>query len=233
MPLSGADRLYGGEPLHARRRDQRRRLLAAAEEVFADRGYPAASIDEIVSRARVSRTSFYRFFAGKEECMLAVFEEAMSRLAEAFARAAAAEDPEDRIRLGISGIVEGLASDPAMARVVLVEAVGAAPAVEEARREARRRFSSLLAAELRRYPGWAGRPAAEIDLTALATMAAVAESVADLVARGQADRWPKLLGPLTRYAMRALTPAVERAGDLSEVAGGGGRVGVDELGDQG
>ena len=195
--MSAAGRLYGGEPLHARREDQLRRLLLAAQEVFAEHGYAAASIDEIVSGARVSRTSFYRFFAGKEECMLAVLEDAMGRLAEAFAHAAAAENPEARIRLGISGIVEGLASEPTMARVVLVEAVGATPAVEDARRAARRRFAGLLAAELRRYPGWANRSAAEIDVIALATMAAVAESVADLVVRGRADRWQELLEPLS------------------------------------
>ena len=81
------DRLYGGEPLHARRRDQQQRLLVAAREVFAKRGFASASIDDIVSRARVSRTTFYRFFAGKEECMLAVFDEAISRLMETFATA--------------------------------------------------------------------------------------------------------------------------------------------------
>lgn len=199
-------RLYGGEPLHARRRDQRQRLLIAARDVFAESGYAAASIDEIVSRARVSRTAFYRFFSGKEECMLAVLGEAVARLMEAFATAAAAEDPEERIRFGVRGIVEGLASEPATARVVLVEAVGASPAIEDARVRARAQFARLLEQELRRSPGWVGRPAAEIELTALATMAAVAEAVADLVARGRAERWERLIEPLTGFAMRALTP---------------------------
>ena len=48
-------------------------------------GYANASIDEIVSRARVSRTSFYRLFDDKEDCMLAVFEEAIEGLMAAFA----------------------------------------------------------------------------------------------------------------------------------------------------
>ena len=119
-------------------------------------------------------------------------------LAEAFAHAAAAENPEARIRLGISGIVEGLASDPTMARVVLVEAVGAST-----------RGSRTLAAprgdgspdcwppSFVATPAGADRSAAEIDVIALATMAAVAESVADLVARGRADRWQELVEPLT------------------------------------
>ena len=223
--MTKGDRLYGGEPLHARRRDQQQRLLDAAREVFAERGFASASIDDIVSRARVSRTTFYRFFAGKEECMLAVFDEAISRLMEAFASAAAAEDPEERVRLGVGRIVEGLASDPATARVVLVEAVGASPEIEDARRSARANFARLLEAELRRTPGWIGRPQEEIEVTARATMAAVVEAVGDLVHRGRADRWEKLVEPLTAFVIRALNP--------SEVTRQGGGVGVEELGDQG
>jgi hypothetical protein len=133
---------------------------------------------------------------------------------DAFATAAAAEDPEERIRLGIRGIVEGLASEPATARVVLVEAVGASQAIEDARLRARAQFARLLEEELRRSPGWIGHPPAEIELTALATMAAVAEAVADLVARGRAERWETLILPLTSFAVRALTPegAAVRAG---------------------
>jgi AcrR family transcriptional regulator len=209
-PLSGAaaggERIYGGEPLHARRRDQRERLARAARAVLAANGYANASIDEIVSRARVSRTTFYRFFAGKEEAMLALLEEATAELTTAFAEAAAAELPERRIRLGVEGIVGTLGSDPEMAQVLLIEAVGATPAVEEARLETRRRFAALLAAEMRRYAGWRDRPPADLELTALALIAGIAEAVADLVARGEAGRWRDLVPPLIGFAMRALTP---------------------------
>jgi len=225
-------RLYGGEPLHARRRDQRERLIEAAREVFADRGYAGASIDEIVSGARVSRTSFYRFFAGKEECMLAVFEEAIERLTAAFGEASDAGTGEQRIRVGVRGIVAGLAADPATARVVLVEAVGASPRIELARIEARARFAGLLAAEMRRYPGWRGRDPREVELTASATMAAVAESVSELFAGDRAGEWEEIVEPLTRFALRALTPEGERVPGASEVAAGGSGVRVDELGDQ-
>jgi AcrR family transcriptional regulator len=197
--------------LHARRRDQRERLIRAAREVFSSSGYAAASIDEIVTRARVSRTTFYRFFAGKEECLLAVFEEAMTDLAAAFDRAARAAEPEERIRLGVEGIVAGLASDPETARVILVEAVGASSRIEEARREARGRFTALLAAELRRDSAWRDRPGAELELVSLAVIAGIAEAVGDLVADGKAERWPEIVDPLTSFAAGALTLPARRA----------------------
>jgi AcrR family transcriptional regulator len=222
--MTTGDRLYGGEPLHARRRDQKQRLLAAAREVFAERGFAAASIEDVVSRARVSRTSFYRFFQGKEDCMLAVLDEAITRLMLTFAAATAADDPEERIRLGVRGIVEGLASDPVTARVLLVEAVGASPEIEDTRRAARGQFARLLEGELRRTPGWIGRPQLEVEVTARATIAAVVEAVGDLVARDRAERWERLVEPLTRFTLRALTP--------SEMAPRGAGVRVEQLDDQ-
>ena len=203
----GAGRTYGGESLPTRRRDQRARLIAAAREVFAADGFGGASIEAIVARARVSRTAFYRFFSGKEECMLAVYEAAIASLVERFAAAAATEDPEGRVRVGIDAIVEGLAADPVTARVVRVEAVGAGPAVERARVEARARFASLLEAEMRRLPAWRRRPEREVELTAIAIIAGIVETVSFHVSAGRAGEWRDLVEPLTAFALRALTPA--------------------------
>jgi AcrR family transcriptional regulator len=200
-------RVYAGESLHARRRDQRERLLAAAREVFAERGYAHASIDAIVSRAHVSRTAFYRFFEGKEECLLALFDDAMSQLGGALeAVAARPVPPEMKIRSAVRAVVGSLAGDPAMARIVLIEAVGATPAVERARAQARIAFARLLEAEVRDYEPWRHRSSAEIELVAIATLAAISESVSHLVATNRTSEWRKLVAPLTRYVLRALTP---------------------------
>jgi AcrR family transcriptional regulator len=200
-------RIYGGEPLDARRRDQRERLLAAAREVFAERGYATASIEEIVSAAHVSRTAFYRFFESKEACLLALFDDAMAQLGGALeAVAARSVPPEEKIRSAVRAVVGSLAGDPAMARIVLIEAVGATPAVERARAQARIAFARLLEAEVRDYEPWRHRSSAEIELVAIATLAAISESVSHLVATDRASDWRKLVAPLTRYVLRALTP---------------------------
>ena len=46
-----------------------RRLLDAAMRVFADRGYHAARVDDIVRAARTSHGTFYLYFANKEELL--------------------------------------------------------------------------------------------------------------------------------------------------------------------
>jgi AcrR family transcriptional regulator len=53
------------------REQQQRRLVKAAITVFAEKGFAAATISDIVKYARVSRQVFYALFDSKEDCFLA------------------------------------------------------------------------------------------------------------------------------------------------------------------
>src|SRR5262249_48799020 len=62
-------------------RDERRgQLLAAASEVFVDRGYHAAGMDEIADRAGVSKPVLYQHFTSKLELYLAVLAQHVDNL---------------------------------------------------------------------------------------------------------------------------------------------------------
>jgi AcrR family transcriptional regulator len=64
---AGSGRLPRGE-----RRDQ---LLTTASEVFVDRGYHAAGMDEIADRAGVSKPVLYQHFSSKLDLYLAVLQQ--------------------------------------------------------------------------------------------------------------------------------------------------------------
>src|SRR3954466_8262519 len=49
--------------------ETRRRLLDAGLAVFADRGYHAARVDDIVRAAETSHGTFYLYFSNKEELL--------------------------------------------------------------------------------------------------------------------------------------------------------------------
>ncbi|MFZ0042643.1 MAG: TetR/AcrR family transcriptional regulator [Solirubrobacteraceae bacterium] len=197
-------RLYRGKSLAERRDDQRGRLISAARDVFARRGFTAAGIDEIVAEARVSRSSFYSFFANKEQCLLEVFEEGRRRVTAALASVIAQDlEPVERIRAEITVLAESFAADPAMARVLLIEAVGATPEVERARAAARQAAADVIEMQLRDYPAWRERPE-ERAVVALTTMAAIAESLSHLIATDRIDEWPAVVGPVTDYVARGL-----------------------------
>jgi AcrR family transcriptional regulator len=62
-------------------RDERRgQLLAAASEVFVDRGFHAAGMDEIADRAGVSKPVLYQHFSSKLELYLAVLQRHVDNL---------------------------------------------------------------------------------------------------------------------------------------------------------
>jgi AcrR family transcriptional regulator len=63
----------------AERGDTRAALLDAAAEVFAERGFRDASVDEVAQRAGFSKGALYWHFAGKDELFLALLEERVDR----------------------------------------------------------------------------------------------------------------------------------------------------------
>ncbi len=68
-----------------RRRQQTRDVLvAAATEVFAERGYEGASLEEIAERAGFTRGAIYKNFAGKEDLFFAVTDRLNEQIIDAF-----------------------------------------------------------------------------------------------------------------------------------------------------
>jgi AcrR family transcriptional regulator len=64
------------EPLTPERRKEltRQTLVEAAAEVFAEKGIPGASLDEIAERAGFTRGAIYSNFGGKDDLILAVLD---------------------------------------------------------------------------------------------------------------------------------------------------------------
>jgi AcrR family transcriptional regulator len=68
-----------------RRSATRARLLDGALEVFAERGFHGASVEDICERAGFTRGAFYSNFASKDELVLALFQATTDRLLEQIA----------------------------------------------------------------------------------------------------------------------------------------------------
>jgi AcrR family transcriptional regulator len=97
-------------------------LIAAARELFAQRGYGAVGTEEIVRAARVTRGALYHHFAGKEDLFRAVFEQMEAELAEQLATVAAgAPDPFEALRIGAGAFLDAC-QEPAVQRIALVDA---------------------------------------------------------------------------------------------------------------
>jgi AcrR family transcriptional regulator len=86
---------------------QRLRMLNAAVEVVSELGYGGMSAARVASRAGVSRRTFYEVFSDREDCFLAVFDDAVARAAAAV-RDATVEVVgwRDQVRAGLSRLLQ-------------------------------------------------------------------------------------------------------------------------------
>ena len=109
-------------------------MLSAAVEVVEEVGYARMTVSQVIGRARISRKTFYDVFADREDCFLAVFEEALSRVR---VRATEAYEREAGWREGICAALARLLmfieEEPALARLCFIEALGAGERVSERR----------------------------------------------------------------------------------------------------
>lgn len=62
------------------RERRRSRILAAAEQLFAQHAYPVVQMDEIARAAGMGKATLYRYFASKEALYLEIFDQALIAL---------------------------------------------------------------------------------------------------------------------------------------------------------
>jgi AcrR family transcriptional regulator len=100
----------------------RTHIVTAATELFTEHGYEATSIELILRTCGISRGALYHHFSSKEAVFTAVLEAVEARVAATVAGAAAhAANPLDALRAGSVAWL-GLATDPTVRRIVLLDA---------------------------------------------------------------------------------------------------------------
>jgi AcrR family transcriptional regulator len=62
------------------RAQRERQMIAVAEEIFAERGYQASSMDEIAERVGVSKPMLYEYFGSKEGLLVACIRQTRAEL---------------------------------------------------------------------------------------------------------------------------------------------------------
>jgi AcrR family transcriptional regulator len=60
--------------------DLRARILEQGDKVFADKGYAATTVDDVIIAAATSRATFYRYFESKEDLFLALSRECLREM---------------------------------------------------------------------------------------------------------------------------------------------------------
>jgi len=113
------------ETLRTRQAEATRQLLVAtARELFAEHGFAATSVEDIIQRAGVAKGALYHHFHGKSELFRAVYDAVQAdAVAGVVAAALAAGEPWAAVRAGLSAFLDACL-DPAFRRVVVLDSVG-------------------------------------------------------------------------------------------------------------
>lgn len=104
----------GASRAAAQRLSMRRRLAAAAMELFATKGYEATTVDEIAAAAGVARRTFFRHFRSKEEAIFPDHDDTLVRAEAVLEAAPPHEHPLDTVCRGIKEVMRMYAASPAV-----------------------------------------------------------------------------------------------------------------------
>jgi AcrR family transcriptional regulator len=99
-------------------------VLEAMVRVAAAKGYEAATIDEVVEAAEVPRQTFEEMFSGKEDCFLEAYDAVIDVLvAHVFSayESAAGEPWPQRVSTALGALIDLLAAESDIARMVMIE----------------------------------------------------------------------------------------------------------------
>ena len=132
----------GGDGCGGRRRSgrsgelsvvQRARILSAIVEAVGEEGYARFTVEHVVSRAGVSRRTFYQEFEDREDCFLAAFVDGLERVSEmvvgAFEQEVGRGGWRGGLRGGLTGLLWFLEDEPALGRLCVVDALSGPPGV--------------------------------------------------------------------------------------------------------
>jgi AcrR family transcriptional regulator len=174
-------------PLRADAERNRRKLMAAARRVFAERGLDAG-VDEIAREAGVGMGTLYRRFPTKDQLVEAVIEDHFGAIAEELAVAAAHEDPWTAFEACATTLACRIAEDRGFFQVVS-ESVARLPRAQAQRSQ----VLAVLAPVVRRAQD-AGAVRADVAVEDVPALCAVAARLPRWKLERRPDVWRRYLG---------------------------------------
>ena len=204
----------GGLPRGQVTEIQRGRMLSAAVDAVDEVGFAGMTVAQVIGRARVSRKTFYDVFADREDCFLAAFEQALEEGAALLSDAYAAEDSwDDGVHSALASLLARMDEEPALTRLVVVEALAAGERVLERRAEALSELARVVDRG-REEPGALDPP----EVTAEGVVGAVFAVLHARVLDGGEQSLTGLLGQLMSMIVLPYLGAQAAEGELSRPA---------------
>lgn len=185
----------------------RARLLEAAEEVFAEKGYHGAGVEDIITISHSSKGGFYFHFPnGKQAIFLALIDALVPKLQASVDRAIAEEnDPVAQLDAALRTVLETFSRHRRLAKILLIEAVGLGHGFDEKLMRTRARFAVMIQSYLdRAVAAGATVPGLDTEVASWAWFGAINEIVVRWLVAGHPARLEDALPALRALLLRSV-----------------------------
>jgi TetR/AcrR family fatty acid metabolism transcriptional regulator len=184
----------------------RERILEAAADVFADKGYYGAAVDDIVRASDTSKGSFYFHFPNKHGIFTALLNHLTQRLVGRVEAAIEARGPDPVAQLdgALESALTAFAQRKRLARLLLVEAAGIGHAADDHLLAIHGRFTALIERRLAAAVQAGRIPPQDTALAACAWMGALNEVVLRWLYRNEPERLQDAIPGLRTLLLRSV-----------------------------
>lgn len=188
-----------------RSRVRRQRILDAALDVFSRRGYRDAAVDDIAVAAATSKGGVYFHFPNKAAIFQALVRRTSGLLmARVEAALAEIDDPILKVDAALATVLRLFAEHRTLARLFLVEALGAGPEFSAALMEVHEEFARLIARHLDEAVRSGAIPPIDVEQAGVAWFGALNEVMVRWVLTGRPERLEEVYPALRALLLRSI-----------------------------
>lgn len=180
------------------------RILDAALDVFANKGYHDARLDEIIAESHTSKGAIYFHFPNKERLFLALVDQFADLLERRVTEAIHQEEAGmARVRVALETCLDTFGRYRRPAKLLLVQAVGLGAAFENKRNEINDRFARLIETQLQEAIAVGDIAPVDTEVVAYAWMGAMYGVIIRWVYTGEPEP-PRILQTLLPVLLRSV-----------------------------
>ena len=113
--------------------ERKNAISEAAAACFADRGYHATQVSDIIAKAGVARGTFYLYFKSKHDIFDTILDEFISTLQDQIriVDLSSETSPAKQVRGNVQRVIDLMFSRPEIGRILFNEAVGLDPEIDD------------------------------------------------------------------------------------------------------
>lgn len=161
----------------------RERILQAAMDVFATRGYHGATVDDIVAASASSKGAFYHYFPNKQAIFMQLLDHLADMVEGGVELAIGSEDGAlAKVEAALRIVLEVASERRDLARILLIESAALGPQFEQSRLAIHRRFAALIQRHLDRAVTDDALPPQDTAAAAAAWIGAINEVITQALA---------------------------------------------------